>query len=116
MDKIAQFLLPRFQRFCVQIHNDLQNELQTPRFESGFIVVTTVRQSGEIVQETRNIVDTKELLNSQQLEVNGLKAKISYNADHAPEVYFLTHGGRPWVERYVSETGESEFREKFKQV
>jgi hypothetical protein len=110
---LAKALERKFGAFCSTIAEDLKKELHTPRFEEGFIGVTTVRQSGETVEETRNIVDTGELVNSQVLEVKGINATITYLAEHAPEVYYVDHGGRPWIERYIQETGEAGFRQKF---
>lgn len=103
----------KFSRFCQQVHEELKEELEIPRFEEGFINRTTIRSSGEIVQETRNIYDTGYLQDSQNLLVVNNQASIYYTADYAPEVYYIDGGGRPWIERYLTETTKESFRQKF---
>jgi hypothetical protein len=111
---LSKLLVPKFTTFCEHIHTDLLDELKIERFEEHFVGVTTNRQSGEVVHEIRNIYDTGALADSQELNVQGLTAKIHYSAPHAPVVYFLSHGGRPWLERYVSETDVAGFQTKLK--
>lgn len=112
-NNIDKQLNQKFSRFCQQVHEDLKEELETPRFEEGFINRTTIRSSGEIVQETRNIYDTGNLQDSQNLLVVNNQASIYYTADYAPEVYYIDGGGRPWIERYLTETTKENFRQKF---
>ncbi len=115
MKNLDKLLKNKFKNFCINVHEDLKDELRKPRFEEGFIGRKTQKSSGEIVEESRAIYDTGELSDSQELLIKNFKGTIAYTADHAPEVYFIDGGGRPWIERYIQEQGKDSFRLKFKE-
>lgn len=61
---------------------------------------TTVRSDGSVVGTPRDIVDTGELRDSQEVRIEGDKATIEYTADHAQQV----HADRPWLSTALSES------------
>lgn len=114
---LNDYITKKFDAFCQHVNDDLKEELITDRYEPNFEGVVTKRKNSEIVGATRNIRDTEDLLKSQKLTKPSMnKGLISYDADHASSVYFLTRGGRPWIERYVTETTKEGFAEKFKKA
>ena len=61
---------------------------------------TTQRRNGQIVGSPRDIVDTGELLNSQQVTLySDTEALIEYTADHAS----IVHRDRPFLETALEE-------------
>ena len=61
---------------------------------------TTVRSDGSVVGTPRDIVDTGELRDSQEVRIDGDKATIEYTADHAQQV----HSDRPWLSTALDES------------
>lgn len=71
---------------------------------------TTYRKNGEIVTQPRNIVDTRELIDSQQPpRIEGDRATIEWTAKHATIAHEglvdqSVYPGRPWTEEAARNT------------
>lgn len=112
-----------FVKTVQQVSDKNQEVLREERYWKGFEGRVTHRQNGEVVVgATRNIVDTSNLANSQQVSVEDLKAAISWDGNGQTNPIEVHEGivrpqsgwipGRPWVRVAIA---EENWGEKFKE-
>lgn len=79
----------------------------------------TKRRNGRIAGKTRDIIDTKELLESKQIARSANAAEFSWNAPYSAAVHegATTRSGaelpaRPWTEKAIEEVNPAEVFEQ----
>jgi hypothetical protein len=107
LNKVNEAIAGAFETTVEAYADQCQAELESEKWDWPR---TTHRQNGEVVTSPRNVIDTGDLINSQEIEyLDPSTALINYGSDHALDVHEgkvengLLKPGRPWTETALDE-------------
>jgi hypothetical protein len=106
LNKVNEAIAESFEATVEAYAEQCQVELSSDKWEWPR---KTHRQNGEIVESPRNAIDTGDLINSQQVEIEGNTGLISYESEHALDVYAgkvengILKPSRPWLDTALEE-------------
>jgi hypothetical protein len=106
LNKVNEAIAESFEATVDAYAEQCQIELQSEKWDWPRM---THRQNGEVVGSPRSAVDTGDLINSQQVEIEGNTALVSYASEHALDVYAgkvengVLKPSRPWLDTALEE-------------
>ena len=97
LSKLDDAINAAFSATVSDVANASKNAIESERWAWAN---TTVRSDGSVVGSPRDIVDTGELRDSQEVSIEDNEATIAYTADHAQ----IVHSDRPFLKTALDET------------